>query len=172
MNTGRLIGIILIVIGFGIAMIAGVFLAFQVSNQQMEMAGALVGAFVAFVPVAVLVGFGIYMFVQGGKEAEVESTMRKQRELLDIVKSRGQVGVPELALEMKSSVDAVKAMVHELVGLQVFSGYVNWEEGVLYSSEASQLRELTKCKNCGGEITLAGKGVVVCRFCGTEYFLS
>jgi hypothetical protein len=160
------------VIGFGIAMIAGVFLAFQVSNEQMEMGGALIGAFIAFIPVAVLVGFGIYMFVQGGKEAEVESTMRKQREMLDIVKSRGQVGVSDLAVEMKSSVDAVKAMVHELVGLQVFSGYVNWQEGVLYSSEASQLRELTKCKNCGGEITLVGKGVVVCRFCGTEYFLS
>ena len=172
MNTGRLIGIILMVIGFGIAMIAGVFLAFQVSNEEMEMAGALVGAFLAFIPVAVLVGFGIYMFVQGGKEEEVESVMRKQRELLDIVKSRGQVGVSDLALEMKSSVDEVKAMVHELVGLQVFSGYVNWQEGVLYSSEASKLRELTKCKNCGGEITLAGKGVVVCRFCGTEYFLS
>jgi len=171
-NTGRLIGIILMVIGFGIAMIAGVFLAFQVSNEEMEMAGALVGAFLAFIPVAVLVGFGIYMFVQGGKEEEVESVMRKQRELLDIVKSRGQVGVSDLALEMKSSVDEVKAMVHELVGLQVFSGYVNWQEGVLYSSEASKLRELTKCKNCGGEITLAGKGVVVCRFCGTEYFLS
>jgi hypothetical protein len=160
------------VIGFGIAMIAGIFLAFQVSNEQMGVAGALVGAFVAFIPVAVLVGFGIYMFVQGGKEAVVESTMRKQRELLDIVKSRGQVAVSDLALEMKTNVDEVKAMVHELVGLQVFSGYVNWQEGVLYSSEASQLRELTKCKNCGGEITLAGKGVVVCRFCGTEYFLS
>ena len=172
MNTGRLIGIILIVIGFGIAMIAGVFLAFQVSNEQMGVAGALIGAFVAFIPVAVLVGFGIYMFVQGGKEEAVESTMRKQRELLDIVKSRGQVGVSDLALEMNTSVDAVKAMVHELVGLQVFSGYVNWNDGVLYSSEASQLRELTKCKNCGGEITLAGKGVVVCRFCGTEYFLT
>ncbi len=172
MNTGRLIGIILIIIGFGIAMIAGVWLAFGVSNEQLGIGGALVGAFVAFIPVAVLVGFGIYMFVQGGKEAEIESTMRKQRELLDIVKSRGQIGVSDLALEMNTNMDSVKAMVHELVGLQVFSGYVNWDEGTLYSSEASQLHELTQCKNCGGEIQLAGKGVVVCRFCGTEYFLT
>jgi hypothetical protein len=171
-NAGRLIGIILIVIGFGIAMIAGIWLAFQVSNEQLEAGGAVVGAGLAFIPVAVLVGFGIYMFVQGGKEEVVESTMRQQRQLLDIVKSRGQVGVPELAIEMHVSADTVKSLVHELVGLQVFSGYVNWEDGVLYSSEASQLRELKQCKNCGGEITLAGKGVVVCRFCGTEYFLT
>jgi len=171
-NTGRLIGIILIVIGFGIAMIVGVFLAFQVSNEQMGPAGAVVGAFVAFIPVAVLVGFGIYMFVQGGKEEVIESTMRKQRQLLDIVKSRGQVEISNLALEMNVNADQVKAMVHELVGLQVFSGYINWDKGVLYSSEASQLRELTQCKNCGGEIKLVGKGVVACPFCGTEYFLS
>lgn len=98
--------------------------------------------------------------------------MQKQRRLLDIVKSRGQVSVNDLALEMRISVDNVKDMVHQLVGLQVFSGYINWQEGTLYSAEAAGLRNLDKCKNCGGEITLAGKGVVACKYCGTEYFLS
>jgi len=73
---------------------------------------------------------------------------------------------------MHSSVDSVKDMVYQLVGLQVFSGYINWDQGILYSSEASKLLELDKCKNCGGEITLAGKGIVRCKYCGTEYFLS
>jgi hypothetical protein len=73
---------------------------------------------------------------------------------------------------MHSSVDSVKDMIYQLVGLQVFSGYINWEKGVLYSSDASKLRELSKCKNCGGEIKLVGKGVVTCKFCGTEYFLT
>jgi hypothetical protein len=172
MNTGRLVGIILIVVGFGVAVIAGLWLAFQVSSESLSGGGALVGAGIAFIPVALLVGFGIYMFVQGGKEAEEESSMQKQRRLLDIVKSRGQVSVPDVAMEMQISVEVVKDLVHQLVGLQVFSGYVNWQEGVLYSSDASKLRELEKCKNCGGEISLAGKGVVTCKFCGTEYFLT
>jgi hypothetical protein len=88
------------------------------------------------------------------------------------VKTRGQVRIPDLALEMKASVDDIKAMIYELVGLQVFSGYINWDQGILYSSDASKLRELTQCKNCGGEIQLVGKGVVKCKFCGTEYFLT
>jgi hypothetical protein len=88
------------------------------------------------------------------------------------VRSRGQVAVADLALETQMSQDAVRALVHELVGLQVFSGYVNWDKGVLYSAEARHLRELKQCENCGGEIVLSGKGVVTCRFCGTEYFLS
>ncbi|MBZ0284244.1 MAG: hypothetical protein K8L97_26125 [Anaerolineae bacterium] len=170
MNTGRLVGVILIVVGFGIAVIAGLWLALQV--QQIGAGGALIGAVIAFIPVALLVGGGIYMYVIGSKEVVEESSMQQQRQLLDIVKSRGQVAVADLALEMKTSVDNVKNLLNQLVGLQVFSGYVNWEKGVIYSSDAKQLRELDKCKNCGGEIKLVGKGVVTCRFCGMEYFLS
>lgn len=172
MNSGKLVGVILMVVGFGIAVIAGLWLASQVSSGQLQSGGAFVGAGMAFIPVALLVGFGIFLFVRGSKEAETESEMQKQRQLLDIVKSRGQVPVSDLALEMKTSVDSVKNMVHQLVGLQVFSGYINWEKGILYSSDASNLRGLNKCKNCGGDIKLAGKGVVVCPFCGTEYFLT
>lgn len=173
MNTGRLVGIILIVVGFGVAVIAGLWLALQVSAEQLSSGGALVGAGIAFVPVALLAGFGIYMYVQGGKEAVEESEMQQQRRLLDIVRSRGQVSVTDLALEMKISAEKVRNLVHQLVGLQVFSGYINWEDGgILYSSDASQLRGLEKCKNCGGDIELVGKGVVTCKFCGTEYFLS
>ncbi|MEZ4667692.1 MAG: hypothetical protein R3E39_07215 [Anaerolineae bacterium] len=171
MNTGRLVGIILIVIGFGIAVIAGLWLAFNVSAGELTSAAALLGGGIAFIPVALLAGFGIYMFVQGGKEAEAESEMQQQRQLLDIVKSRGEIKVSDLALEMKVNVDAVKSLVHQLVGLQVFSGYINWDKGILYSSDASNLRTLNKCKNCGGDINLVGKGVVTCKFCGTEYFL-
>jgi hypothetical protein len=172
MNTGRLVGIILIVIGFGIAVIAGLWLALQVSSQQFSADGALIGAGLAFIPVGLLTGLGIFMFVRGGREAEEESVMHKQRRLLDIVKSRGEVPVTDLALELGVNADALKSMIHQLVGLQVFSGYINWEKGILYSSDASQLRTLDKCKNCGGDIQLVGKGVVACKFCGTEYFLT
>lgn len=171
MNQGRLIGIIATVIGFGIAVIAGLWIASQVA-AGLSGGGALVGAGIAFVPVALLIGFGVYMYVQGGAEAENQSEMEQQRRLLDVVKSRGQVSVTDLALELKLSVDEVKALVQQLVGLQVFSGYINWEEGTLYSTQASELRALNQCKNCGGEIQLVGKGVVQCKFCGTEYFLS
>lgn len=172
MNNSRLIGIVLTVVGIGVALIAGLWLASQVSAQQLTSGGALVGAGLAFIPVALFMGFGVYLFMKGGQEAQEESVMQKQRQLLDILKSRGQVAVADMAIEMRVSADQVKDMVHQLVGLQVFSGYVNWEEGVLYSAEARNLRELDKCKNCGGEIKLAGKGVVACKFCGTEYFLS
>jgi len=77
-----------------------------------------------------------------------------------------------VALEMQLPRDQIKEMVYALVGLGVFNGYINWDKGVLYSQQASQLRDLKACPNCGGEIKLAGKGVASCRFCGTEFFLS
>lgn len=172
MNSSRLVGIILSVVGIGLALLAGLWLATQVSSGDVGSGGAVLGAGLAFIPVALLVGFGIYLFVRGGKEAVTESTMQKQRQLLDILKSRGQVSVSDMAMEMRVSVDSVQDMVHQLVGLQVFSGYANWQDGTLYSSDAKELRALDKCKNCGGEIEIAGKGVFKCKYCGTEYFVS
>jgi len=172
MTGNRLIGIVLIVFGLGIALIAGIWLAGQVNSAALTSGGAALGAGLVFIPVALLTGFGIYLYVQGGVQAQQDSTMQKQRRLLDIIKSRGQVSVSEVALEMSTNVDTIRDLVHQLVGLQVFSGYVNWRDGTLYSAEAANLRDLTQCRNCGGEIALAGKGVVACRFCGTEYFLT
>ena len=172
MNSGRLIGIILILIGFGIAILVGFWLAVQTGNDEIEAGGAVLGAVLAFVVIAPLVGFGIYMYVKGGQEAEEESVMAKQRQLLDIVKSRGQVTVEDMAIEMQTDLNQVKNMIHQLVGLQVFSGYINWDDGILYSSDASKLRDLQNCQKCGAPIELVGKGVVACKYCGTEYFLS
>jgi hypothetical protein len=171
MNSARLLGIILMVAGFGIAVVAGLFLAVQVQNG-LTGGGAVVGGGIAFVIVTVLVGAGIFLYVKGGQATAQESEMQKQRQLLDIVKSRGQVDITDLAIEMKSSAESIKQIVHQLVGLGVFSGYVNWDDGTLYSSDARHLRELKNCEKCGAPIELVGKGVVKCKFCGTEYFLA
>jgi len=171
MTSGRIIGIIATAIGFGIAALAGLFLAQQSSAGDLSSGGLIVGAFLAFIVVGPLVGFGLFMFVRGGQEAERETEMQRQRQLLDIVKSRGQIEIHDAALEMQTSVDQVKALIYDLVGLQIFSGYINWDKGVLYSEEASNLRDLHTCKNCGANIELAGKGIIACPYCGTEYFL-
>lgn len=172
MHRVRLSGLIMMIVGLALAVLAGLWLATQTASGQTSAGGAVLGAGLAFIPVALLIGFGFYQYSQGGAQAAEESTMQKQRKLLDILKSRGQVSLQDMAVELQVTAAQVQEMVHQLVGLQVFSGYANWTDGVLYSTEASQLRQLDKCKNCGGDIQLAGKGVVVCRFCGTEYFLS
>ncbi|MDX1662218.1 MAG: hypothetical protein R3272_00390 [Candidatus Promineifilaceae bacterium] len=116
-------------------------------------------------------GAGIFLFWKGGQEAEAAEHGQQQRELLNIVKTRGQVPISDLAIQMDVSRQRVQDLLHELVGKGLFSGYVNWDEGMLYSQQASQLRERSTCAVCGGELELAGQGVVRCPYCGTEYFL-
>lgn len=170
MNSNRLIGILLIVFGAVIGVVAAAWLF---TNDGLEGPARILGlALVLAVLVAPLVGGGIYLAAFGGREAARAQAAGQQRKLLNMVQTRGQLRVDDAAVELQVARDDVREMVYSLVGLGVFSGYVKWDEGVLYSSEASQLRELKQCPNCGGEITLSGKGVAKCRFCGTEFFLS
>ncbi len=138
----------------------------------MQAAGAVLGGGLLAILLIPLLGAGIFLLVRSGQEAAAEAERTKMRRILDIVKSRGQVPISELVLELGSTRDEVQKQIHELVGMGLFSGYIYWDEGVLYSAEAAGLRDLERCKHCGGEVKLAGKGVLTCPYCGTEYFLT
>ena len=102
----------------------------------------------------------------------VEQTQAdKERAILNAVTTRGRVGVADLAIENNASRDEVKRYVYDLIGKDLFRGYVNWEKGELVSAEAAQIKDGT-CPNCGGQVELAGKGLVRCPYCGTETYLS
>jgi hypothetical protein len=166
----RTAGIIMIVVGVILGLVAAAWLF---TNPDLTAPARILGlGLVLLVLIAPLVGGGIYLTVQGAGDAKLQVEAGQQRKLLNIVQSRGQVSLDDAALEMQVPRDKIRDMIHSLVGLGVFSGYVNWDKGVLYSQEASKLRELKQCPNCGGDITLSGKGVAHCRFCGTEFFLS
>jgi len=78
-----------------------------------------------------------------------------------------------LVLGLANTLDmpARQSMVGDLIGKDLFRGYVNWDRGELVSAEAAQIKDGT-CPNCGGRLELAGKGLVRCPYCGTEIYLS
>lgn len=165
----RLLGIILIVVGIVVGL---VIVAWLFTNPDLSGPGRILGLGIGLlVIIAPLIGGGIFVLARGMGDVKTAREAGYQRKLLNLVQSRGQIRLDDAALELQVPKDRLRDMIHGLVGLGVFSGYINWDNGVLYSSEASKLRELTKCPNCGGDITLSGKGVASCRFCGTEFFL-
>jgi hypothetical protein len=169
---GRILGIILVAGGIIVGVIITALMVVYRGEGSLTSGAAVLG-WVLGIAVLVLpqLGIGAFLLWKGGQDAAVAEKADKERELLSIVKARGQIDIRDIAIEMQTSKDDIQDMIHDLVGMGLFSGYINWDEGVLYSSQASQLRELTNCNHCGGQLELAGKGVIRCPFCGTEYFL-
>ena len=167
MNQSKTVGYILMGIGAAILLLAA---AWALTGSFATQAKVLVIAF-AFVPAAVLVGLGLYTLNKGSSEMGEERIIKKQQKLLSMVQTQGKVDMANASLELGSTRDEVRELIRNLVGKQLFSGYVDWDGGVLYSVEASKIKDGT-CPKCGGKIELAGKGVVKCQYCGSEVFLT
>jgi hypothetical protein len=169
----RTVGIILLVAAVGACLIGSVLLGTGLAQGNLEPAGAALGfALLAVLLVGPLAAVGVVILVRVRHEEAEDAEAEEQRKILDMVKTRGEVRISDVIIELHSDLPTVQNMIYDLVGMGVFSGYINWDEGILYSEQASELRDLKQCRNCGGDLSLAGKGVVKCPYCGTEYFLT
>lgn len=95
----------------------------------------------------------------------------RQTRLAAVVAARGQIALEDLTRELSAPRDLVRTWMYELVKRGEFTGYINWDEGILYSAEARVLTLAGTCPHCNGELGLAGKGVIRCGYCGSEIFL-
>jgi DNA-binding Lrp family transcriptional regulator len=111
-----------------------------------------------------------YRAVKYGRFYTAPALVAKQERILSIIEARGQVDIDDLARELDLPAGLLREWLYDLVQQQRFAGYLNWEEGLVYSAEAAKLHPGGRCPRCGGELTLAGKGVVRCANCGTETF--
>lgn len=121
-----------------------------------------------------LVGKGLFkgtIYDRQGMIFAPGHVQRKRSQLVAVVHAQGQVHIEDLAHDMDTPVSILQEWIYYLVERGRFTGHINWQEGLLYSAEAQQLREGNKCPQCKGEMSLAGKGVVQCPYCGTEVFL-
>jgi hypothetical protein len=171
MNNGRVIGIVLIGGAVVVCLLGAAVTVPRYMSQALDAPAMVLGLAIAAIVALPLAAIGVFMMVRGQQEVKTDVMAAQQRRLLDMVSTRGELSISDAAVELQVPRDELKNWIYRLVGLGVFSGYINWDDGVLFSAQASQLRELTNCKKCGGAVKLAGKGVVKCPYCGTEYFL-
>jgi ribosomal protein S27AE len=142
------------------------------NNDDLESTGFILLIALALIVLLPLILGGAYMIVKGRAETRALAEVDQQRNLLNLIQTRGQASINDLVLDLQSTRAAVQQSLIELVGRGLFSGYVDWKRGMLYSVEASRLQGQQTCPNCGGQLQLAGKGIIKCPYCGAEIFLS
>lgn len=169
---GKTVGIILIAVGLVIALGAALcMLPSLLEDGGLRASGYALGLTLAILFVSLpLAAVGIYLIVRGQAESKQMAEVAKEKKLLNMVQAQGRVVVADAAVELDVPLDTIKAFIYDLVGKGLFTGYINWDEGVLYARQAGEMRT-TRCPHCGGTRELVGKGLVKCPYCGSELFL-
>jgi len=93
-----------------------------------------------------------------------------QQEMVDIIQQRGQLYLDDLAVVIQTPMELATEWIYQLVHDNRFSGYINWETAMLYSTNASQLRKSSRCPNCTSPLSLDGERIK-CTTCGSEILL-
>jgi hypothetical protein len=122
-------------------------------------AGFVLGLGLAQVISLPLFVVGVFLFIRAGRarnSPDGAAALHPQRSA-----GAGARGIAELALQLKLTRDQLHAHIRDLVGKGLFTGYINWKDGVLVAKTAGEM-QTTKCPNCGGERQVVGKGVVQC----------
>jgi hypothetical protein len=166
MNASKTTGFVLL--GLGAVLLLGA-LAWALSYPFEQASTRVFVTVFALLIAAPLIGFGVYTLIKGQAESKDDARVAQQRKLLNLVQTQGQVNLAVAAIEMNATRDELKAMVYDLVGKQLFSGFIDWDGQMLYSVDAAKIKG-GKCPNCGGALEVAGKGLVKCPYCGSEVF--
>ncbi len=170
-GSGRLIGII--VIALAVAMFGGATI-WALSNAQMNSGGRSLTIGGCFVFSVLIAGFGVWFLMQGKSETTQFAEVEKQKRILNMVRTQGTVQISSISLDMNMPVDQVKNAIYDLVGKGLFTGYVDWKGGKLVSVDAASLNQTKlngNCPNCGAPLTVGGKGIITCEYCGADIFL-
>lgn len=88
-----------------------------------------------------------------------------------MVAARGRVHVRDLARHLKLRPAMVRRLVAHLAEHDGFTGWVDWDNGLVVSAAATSLREARQCPRCAGEMRVEGVGMVACFHCGCEVYL-
>ncbi len=124
-------GMFFIGLGFVLTAMVGVWLA----SQDFEFERVLLIGVVAFAVIFPVFLYGSYLYSKEDVANEDElSSMALQRALVDTLNQHGVVSFDVLAEELEISRAQVTDLIRQLIELDVFPGWVDWEEGMAYAA--------------------------------------
>ena len=135
MFSKRTIAIISLTLGFVITTIAGLVLA----ASNLAPGPLLVRGFIVFIVVIPIFGFGIYQYVTSDTESSGLSDTELQLKLMDIIRQKGRISLEDLATELNVSVGTITQLVEDLAALDIFTGYIDWGNQIIYATRPQEL---------------------------------
>ena len=90
------------------------------------------------------------------------SLLEKQRRLTAIIQVRGRQTVGDLARDLHVPTSFIRKWLTNMAEKGLFIGYINPKTNEIISSQINSLAETPNCPNCGGLLTVVGKGVNQC----------
>jgi len=171
MQSNRVLGYVFLGLGVLFGFFGLAWGAASIAGGTLNVTGFLLLLLILTPIEAMLIGAGVYILRSSSSETAEMIEVKRQRKILSALQTQGKLSLSDAALEVDATLDQIKQDVYDLVGKGLFSGYVNWEDRMLYSRQARALRDAGSCPNCNGTLELAGKGVIKCPYCDTEIFL-
>ncbi len=168
---GRTVGIILVVAGLLVCLVATLFVGSGLLSGRTNLAATILGVgLFGVIPLVLLGGVGAYLVVSGTAEARQMAEVRKKERLLGMIQAQGKVSLNTIMIEQHLTREQVRNDIYDLVNQGLFTGYIDWQSATFYSKDAARVGS-NKCPNCGGIREVVGKGIVKCPYCGVELFI-
>lgn len=96
----------------------------------------------------------------------------KHTSLLILVRDKGEISMEDLAQKLDTPLEILQEWIYQLVQMDRFTGYINWNEQKLYAAHAFELSEARVCPACGGKLNPGSEKTIHCKYCGTDIILS
>ena len=171
-GTGRTLGIAIIFGGVLMACSGTMLSIVSVSFSIVRIMGGIVMSGITFLLISIpVISFGAVVFWRGKRELAELAQIRKQKIILNMIKIYGQVKINDVALALKTNQQDVKELIYDLAIKNLFHGYINWDNQILYPTLSSALQGATSCPYCGGKQEFIGKNIEQCLHCNTQIFL-
>lgn len=93
--------------------------------------------------------------------------MKIDNRLFTILKDRQEMSFAEIGEALGVSEQEAHLAVRHLITKKLFTGYVNWAEGIVYPRPDMTFEEAT-CPACGSVVKTTPRGTKKCAACGAE----
>lgn len=171
MKKGKLLGVVLILCGFGALCGASLFMYKGYHAHTMKGSSVLFGIGVfGLLPFFVLGGVGIYLFRKGRFEERDFVRLKKQEKLLQPIQTLGKANLAKLLPELRLSEAEARNVLLSLVEEGLFSGYYHAQTKTFYARDPNRVNSNT-CPHCSGVREQVGTGIIPCPYCKVDLFI-